>query len=149
MMTPEPRGFTLLIAVIVTSVLVSVGIALVEIAYKQIVLSSTAKSSQLAFYNADGALECGLYHDQKFNAFNQANATTSIRCNGQVVSVTGTNAGALRTSVFTIPCTGGPCAQGSVLKQTNGQTAIYSNGYSSGLTNDIRRVERGLKVTYD
>lgn len=148
MITPSPRGFTLLIALIVTSVLVSIGLALVDVAYKQVVLSSTAKNSQIAFYNADSALECGLYYDQRFNGFSQAVATTSIRCNGQVVSVTGVNAGQLRTSTFSIPCSPASSAQVTVIKNTTGETAIYSNGYSSCNSADARRVERGLKILY-
>lgn len=148
MMTTSPRGFTLLIALIVTSVLVSVGLALVDVAYKQLLLASTAKNSQIAFYNADAALECGLYHDQKFNAFSQAIATTSIRCAGQTVAVTGTNAGNVRTSTFSIPCTGGTNARVTVLKDTSGASNIYANGYSSCSATDPRRVERGLKITY-
>lgn len=148
MITP-PRGFTLLIAVIVTSVLVSIGLALVDVSVKQLTLSSTAKSSQLAFYNADAALECGLYHDQQFNAFSQAIATTSIRCNNnQTISVSGVNAGVLRTSTFSITCPGGTTAQVTVIKNTSGETAIYANGYSACSATDPRRVERGLKVTY-
>jgi hypothetical protein len=145
----EMRGFTLLIALIVTGVLVSVGIALIDIAYKQLVLSSTAKSSQLAFYNADSALECALYHDQRFNAFSHANATTSIRCGGQPVTVTeDSETATLRVSSFNVACTGGTCARVTISKEDTGETFIYSNGYSSGNTADQRRVERGLKVSY-
>jgi len=148
-MMTQPRGFALLIALIVTTVLVSVGLALVDLAYKQSVLSSTAKGSQIAFYNSDAALECVLFHDQKFNAFSQTNATTSIRCNNQVVPVSGFNSGALRTSSTSVPCTGGVCSQVTIIKNTNGETTIFANGYSSGDVTDQRRVERGLKVTYE
>ncbi|MEK7510762.1 MAG: hypothetical protein AAB582_00800 [Patescibacteria group bacterium] len=149
MMTESPRGFTLLIAVILTSVLVSVGLALVDVTYKQLILASTAKNSQIAFYNADSALECGLYHDQRFNAFSQDVATTSITCNSATpISVTVQTSGALRTSTFSVPCESGTSAGVTVMKNTTGATAIYANGYSSCDTTDVRRIERGLKVTY-
>ena len=148
-MTPSPRGFTLLIAVILTSVLVSIGLALVDIAYKQLTLASTVKNSQLAFYNADAALECALYLDQRFNAFSAAIATTSVQCHTTTpISVTAQTSGATRTSTFSVPCTSGTNAAVTVIKNTSGTTAIYANGYSSCSTSDPRRVERGLKVTY-
>jgi len=151
MMTPSPRGFTLLIAVILTSVLVSIGLALIDVALKQLQLSSTVRNSQVAFYNADTALECGLYHDQRFNAFSLAIATTSIKCHDTTpINVTVSNPSAnVRQSVFDVPCTTGTSAQVTVLKDTSGATIIYANGYSSCDTADTRRVERGLKVTYD
>ncbi len=64
------RGFALLIAVIFMTVVLSFGLALTSLGYKQEVLASTAIESQYAFYAADAALECALYADQQ-----QANYT--------------------------------------------------------------------------
>ncbi len=61
--TPQ-RGFTLLIAVIFMSVMLSFGLALGSLSYKQQVLASSAIESQYAFYAADAGLECALYTDQ-------------------------------------------------------------------------------------
>ena len=58
------RGFTLLISVLLVTVILSLSLSLLDVAYKQVVLSSTAKQSQYAFYTADSALECTLYWDQ-------------------------------------------------------------------------------------
>lgn len=149
MITPSPRGFTLLIALIVTSVLVSIGLALIDVAYKQVLLASTAKNSQIAFYNADSALECGLFYDQRFNAFSPNSvATSSIRCAGQNVTVAQSGTPTQRTSIFSIPCSPSNSAQVTVIKNTSGETAIYANGYSSCIAADARRVERGLKIIY-
>lgn len=60
----KKRGFALLIAVIFMSVMLSFGLALGSISYKQQVLASDAVESQYAFYAADAALECALYADQ-------------------------------------------------------------------------------------
>jgi hypothetical protein len=43
------RGFTLLIAIILSTVTLTVGLALLDIAYKHIVLATTAKASEVAF----------------------------------------------------------------------------------------------------
>jgi hypothetical protein len=63
------RGFTLLIAIIFMSVMLSFGLALGSLAYKQQVLASGAIESQYAFYVADAGLECALYADQQQNFF--------------------------------------------------------------------------------
>ncbi len=63
------RGFALLIAIIFMSVMLSVGLALSSLGYKQQVLASSAIESQYAFYAADAGLECALYADQQQNLF--------------------------------------------------------------------------------
>src|SRR5450759_3445707 len=65
----ENRGFALLIAVIFMSVMLSFGLALGSLGYKQQVLASGAIESQYAFYAADAALECALYADQQLGTF--------------------------------------------------------------------------------
>ncbi len=76
-----PKGIALLIAVIFSAVMLSIGIALSSLGYKQIILSSTASASQKAFYAADTALECVLSA-----VYGQPQGTslsvTSISCNG-------------------------------------------------------------------
>ena len=63
------RGFALLMAVIFMSVMLSFGLSLTSLAYKQQVLASGAVASQYAFYIADMALECLLYADQQDNIY--------------------------------------------------------------------------------
>src|SRR4051812_30828309 len=111
MHTPRQRGFTLLIAIILSSVVLTVGLSLLDVAYKQVVLSSTAKQSQVAFYNADSALECALYYDQKFNAFDYtapANQSSLTCSSTPVTNFTSSIADPTkRVTIFTIPCPGG------------------------------------------
>ena len=154
MMTSTPqRGFTLLIAVVLTAVLLSVGFALLDIAYKQIILSSTARSSQRAFYAADSAMECALYWDQQHNAFSAASALSTVRCSGFDMSVAVDTTGGVRTSTFTIPCAGG--GSSAVVEVQKGgvcsgsaTSCLYARGYNSCSSSDQRRVERAIKVTY-
>jgi Tfp pilus assembly protein PilE len=148
--TPQ-RGFTLLIAVILASVLVTVGLALSDIAYKQVILASTAKQSQYAFYAADAALECALFYDQEYDAFN-TNPTdlTSLSCNGQNISFSSTGSSP-KVTTFSIPCVGGGSNatvrvyKGNLTTPTH---ALYASGYNSCSATDPRRIERGIKVTY-
>jgi len=151
MMNPN-RGFALLISIILTSVVLAVGIALLDIAYKQVLLASSSKNSQYAFYNADSALECALYWDQKFNAFNYSSpmSSASIICDTRrVQSYASNSSGGTRVTTFTLPCaSGGTSATITVYKKSSGSTDIYSNGYNSCNTSLNTRIERGLKAHY-
>ena len=155
MMTHSPRGFTLLIAVILTSVLLSVGLALLDISYKQVVLSSTARQSQYAFYAADSAIECALYWDQKVNTFAYGIGTAPIECGGQSIPVVSSTANGVRTSTFDTPCVNNVTASVTIYKTNGGScsagsatSCIYATGYNTCNASDPRRIERGLKVFY-
>lgn len=152
---PRPqRGFALLLAVILASVALSIGLALLDVAYKQVVLASSAKQSQTAFYAADSVMECVLYYDQQQDTFDYSTEPTSgaISCNGQGVSYTATTGASPRVTTLTVPC---PAAQGGgtagiakVYKSSNAATQIFTTGYNTCDASNTRRIERGLKVTY-
>ncbi len=55
------QGFVLLYAVLVASVVLAIGMSLINIITRQIVLSSIGKSAQAAYYAADGARDCAYY----------------------------------------------------------------------------------------
>jgi hypothetical protein len=154
MMQDTPvRGFALLIAVILSSVLVSVGLALLDISYKQVLLASTATQSQYAFYNADSALECALYWDQKNNAFDYTSplGASNIICGNIAVNgytVTTPSAG-VKNTTFVIPCAGsGSAGTVTVQKNSTGETSVFANGYNSCDSTNVKRIERALKATY-
>jgi hypothetical protein len=147
------RGFTLLVAIIIASVALSLALALLDISYKQITLALTAKQSQYAFANADSALECALFWDQKQDAFNFTTpASTGIACatgavaNYDPIDDTSDN---VRTITFDLPCIGGGVsASVTILKHDDAETYIYANGYNTCNVSDTRRMERGLKAHY-
>ena len=155
-MSTDPRGFTLLIAILMSTVAVTLGVSLIDIAYKQVILASTAKQSQIGFYAADSALECALYWDQKFNAFKYTGplSSGSIKCGGNAIlsytSAQFTSGGNHRRTIFNIQCgtSGNTNGKVTVYKYQTGATSIYANGYSNCIAADQRRVERGLKVFY-
>ncbi len=158
--TSNPRGFTLLIAVVLTSVLLSVGLALLDIAYKQVVLSSTARQSQYAFYAADSAMECVLYWDQQQNAFGYSKPIhevngRQIQCFGSNITISAGDSGGTRTTTFSTPCVDGVTASvtiyktnGSICSGTAATSCLYTNGFNTCNGSDPRRIERGLKVFY-
>lgn len=62
--THPSRGFTLFYALLVTSLLLALGLAVFNITLKELMLSSDARESQNAFFAADAALECALFWDR-------------------------------------------------------------------------------------
>lgn len=61
----KKTGFTLFVALVVSSMLLAVGFSLSNIILKQLIFSSSGKESQLAFYAADSGAECALFWDRK------------------------------------------------------------------------------------
>ena len=75
------RGFTLLFASLISALLLAISLAIFSISNKELVLSTTARDSQYAFYAADAGLECALYWDLQYNAFSISSPSTIV-CNG-------------------------------------------------------------------
>ncbi len=151
--TLPQRGFTLLIAVVLASVSLSIGMALLDIALKQVILSSSARQSQIAFYNADSVLECALYYDQhdQLDTFGYAKTSSpNISCNGvSNIPVSFTSGSGTRERRFTVPCaTGGTAGEVIITKDSDATTGIYATGFNTCNVANERRIERGLKVTY-
>lgn len=57
------KGMVLVVALLVTAIVLSIGMNIANIAAKQLVLSSFNKESHKALFMADAALECVLYWD--------------------------------------------------------------------------------------
>ncbi len=55
----------MLFAVLVSSVLLTVGVSIFNLTLKELVLSSSGRESQFAFYAADTGIECAIYWDFK------------------------------------------------------------------------------------
>ena len=64
MMSNKKQGFALLYALLVSSIVLSIGIVLSTIVTKQLILSSVATNSQLAFYAATSGIECAKFSDK-------------------------------------------------------------------------------------
>jgi hypothetical protein len=160
----------MLFAVLVSSVLLSIGLSIFNLTLKEIELSSSGRESQFSFYAADTGIECALYWD--FRGTNIFATSTSSRtpspANPDCVATTTTqyinitpsvSNSSSATTVFNleIPNTSvtsnyAPyCARVTVTKTDSGgiiETAIDSRGYNTCDASDPGRVERALKVTY-
>ena len=163
-MAMKKKGFALLIAVIFMSVMLTFGLALGALAYKQGVLSSSSVESQHAFYAADAGLECVLYYDQQESWFAYPDSSTStpdISCDGQAVpkqyesSSYDASAGLWALS-YSVPVSNGAyCADVSINKYatttaTGVTTEIYAQGYSTSCATVGSGTfsSRGLDVRY-
>ncbi|MES2953590.1 MAG: pilus assembly PilX N-terminal domain-containing protein [Patescibacteria group bacterium] len=59
----KKQGVVLLISVLISSIVLAIGLALANVAYKEQLLSLTQNDSVRAFYAADAGVECVLYWD--------------------------------------------------------------------------------------
>jgi Tfp pilus assembly protein PilX len=149
-----PRGFALILSIILTSVSLAIGLALLDVAYKQLIIATTAKQSGIAFYNADSAMECALYYDQKFDTFNWSNpGPTTINCAGIAVTVNFNNGSTPHNRTFGVTCPSGTGTSSAVTiyKAITGApptTNIYASGYNNCNASNPQRIERGLKSSY-
>lgn len=159
------RGFALLIAVIFMSVMLSFGLTLGALAYKQQVLASSSLESQYAFYAADAALECALYTDQSLNGFiytnNLSAPAPAFSCdNASALSVPGVSPIVLSHTAsewvlsyrFSLD-SGARCADVRVYKPATGTTYLFAQGYDVSCStvespNGARFSSRGLKAQY-
>jgi len=73
--TSRQTGFTLLLAALVASIVLTLGASIFDIAQKQLTLSSIGRDSQFAFYAADTISECALYWDFRFSYFSATTPT--------------------------------------------------------------------------
>ena len=156
-------GFTLLISIIVTSMLLIVSFVVVNIALKQLVLANSNEESQYAFYAADSGTECAVYWDLKDSTLSKFDPSTpgTISCNGQTISTGSQNVPTIpaqpslvggggngnRTSIFWLSFTKG-CSIVRVTKAADGTTQIDSRGYNTCDTFTSRRFERGVTLSY-
>jgi hypothetical protein len=156
-------AFTLLIASLIGSILLSLAIFMVTIAQKEVLLSSLSRDSQYAFYAADAGSECALYWDFR-NGFDVVDATHIPQCSGQVVGdiVSGVSADSTDFVIggqgYDVPShmqfeQSNRCVIVSVTKSLVGaqvHTEIDSRGYNLPCANTTspRRLERAIRLSF-
>jgi hypothetical protein len=161
-------GYTLLFSILITSLVVAIGVSILNIARKELILTGGAYQSQSAIYAADNGLECAVYWDG-FGSFATSTDTNIgfIACEGHLVySYLDYPSGSLEgTTTAHMIFDNKRCAQVEVVKKyVNGYltTKISSRGYNVGANPyDIgdpyygdcskpepNKVERALEYTY-
>lgn len=154
------RGFTILLAALVASLVLSLGIAIFSIARKSITLSTLGRDSQYAFYAADTAAECILYWDSIHDAFATDTPMATIRCddpdppNPLTVAITQpTWPGTVYTIGGATPFeVNGYCAVVTVTKNDGPPyTSIHADGYSvpcAERDTNPRTLQRSVELNY-
>lgn len=160
----KQKGIALFIAVITTSALFLIAIAIADISYKEQLISQAGSQSKIAFYAADAGTECALYHDlQAPNGFffpitAESGVAESFACNGFDVDYETHLGPSTATTTFYFNVSNSPksCAVVSVSKEQTGSaihTRIESRGYNNHCTNGLpddnpRNLERTIRTTY-
>ena len=96
-------GFAVLFSVMLASFLITLGISIFSISLKEIMITTSTRDSQIAYYAADSARECVLYADVKKGSFppcfdnegnfaectdqTTPNINPTVVCNGMPVTV--------------------------------------------------------------
>src|SRR3989344_4168548 len=133
----DSRGFTLLLAALVSSITLAIGVSIFEITQKQVILSSLSRDSQYAFYTADTGAECALYWDVKHGYFATSTHSNTLpplpTCDNQPLhdAVTGTFPVPGSSLPYTMSFQfepGGLCAKVTVKKNnTDPRTVIHGD----------------------
>jgi len=162
--TTYQRGFALLYASLIASLLTAMGIIMFNIAQKELLLASAGRESQFAFYAADTGVECALYWDFKHNAFDTSTTYTnpaycgsgeSARLkdfpNGSEGVFDGVNGlgGTAKTKFYFE--SEGKCVYVTVQKNNSVPfTVIESFGYNTACNQQThpRRLERAVRATF-
>ncbi|MEK7589834.1 MAG: hypothetical protein AAB475_01100 [Patescibacteria group bacterium] len=145
------KGFAMLYAVLVSSILLSIGLAIFNLTVKELLLSSLGRDSQFAFYAADTGAECALYWDFQGDAFASSTPAANINCANEDRVVTSINlgGGAYRRT-FEMDFSPEPyCTIVSVTKYDSPRrTIVEARGYNTCNIANPRRVERAIRATY-
>lgn len=162
----KQSGVTLFIAVVIMGILLFISFAVSNITAKGSLFASSGRDSQFAFYAADAGIECAIYWDTKFDPskFDPSVSGSPITCAGSTITsgqaipgqstttlIGGGGSNLISTFSFVLNQGINPvphCAIVAVTKRVDGTTHIKSKGYNTCDTNNPRRVERGVEVTY-
>ncbi len=155
--TERKKGFVLLYAIILTSIILAISLGSANIALKEIKFGTSAKETNEAFFAADAGAECALINDKdSSNSFKSSGGVGYVTCLGANIPLSGTYPS------FSFILTGlgadsGACAKVTVYKDAttyapNVRTTITSKGYNFGdascNSSSPNRVEREVEVIY-
>lgn len=161
----KQKGYAILFTVVIVSAISVITAGLSNAAYKQLILSSLAKDSQTAFYQADTAGDCALYADlveypkllepTPFGIFSTPD--TPWPCGGLNLIIVPVTGGDLSSGYRLNPPEEDsldPCFRINVIKDTTSIppltiTTITAKGYNICKISNLRTVEREIKITHE
>ncbi len=140
----KSSGYALLFTMVIVTVIMVIATGIYSSISKQLVLSSTARDSQIAFYEADTAGECMLYASQVKTLLLLYTTSPRFTCGGVNLDITNPSIGIYEMNPD--PTTKGPAFKIEVDESTIPSVA---KAYGYNLWQDSKRkVERGIEITY-
>lgn len=157
------KGYTLLFAIIVATLVLSIGSFILSVSRKQLLLSTSARDSVLAFYAADSGIQCAILRQDWLTDLS-TNENDQINCSSSNALII--NNGTYKSFAMFFENEQDPdnqsCArvvvsQSEDLATGNVTTTIESRGYNVGRsktadqncdTPSPNKVERAIRVTY-
>jgi len=151
------KGYAILFTIVIVSAVSVITAGLTNAVYKQLVLSSLAKDSQSAFYQADTAGDCALYADRVEGAKPIPNLITAggiFSCGGLELTVVPTGPNYIILPSLAVQASSDPCFRIDVIKDTTTtpgtiKTTIEAKGYNFCDITNPRTVEREIKIDYE
>lgn len=143
----KQKGFALLYTVVIISLILTIAISISNTTYKQGILSSLAKDSQIAFYQADAGVECGLYYDIVLLEFDAGARPDVLDCGGEMLKLTQEDGVRFLYESIDTDATPDPCFAVSIDKTNAPSTIVQGLGHNTCMAG-IRQVERALEATY-
>ena len=157
------KGFVLLYAVMLSSILLAITVGVTNISLKEIQFGTSAKDTNDAFYSADIGAECALYYDKTDPANNAFTGTqTQMNCAGSNITLNILSSLSWNFVIPKLSSGGQGCAIVTVDKSDSrscaSSTCVTSKGYNNG--SDIssppdwacnpssNAVERQLELSY-
>lgn len=143
------KGFAMLFTVLVISIILSISIGISNITFKQNILSSIAKDSQIAFFAADSGIECGLIHDMSTENFKKGSTSvpSSITCGDLTFNFSQTKSGTDYFYYEEDTSNNSVCRIIIFDKTDNSLSRVQARGYNI-CQESPRQVERALEARY-
>jgi len=160
----ETGGFVLIFAILLATVILTIGIAVLDISVRQVMFTGSGRDSSLAFYAADAALECTLYQDMIGEDFKDDHIGTNgstMQCENLAISNRVVNCSdpvQNKTCIWSIEVnfSGSTCAHVLITKDFDAtgivtSTTVRASGYNTTCPSSgpsAKRLERGLQASY-
>lgn len=165
----DHKGFVVLFAVLISSVVLAITLGISSVAYKEVLLTSQAREANYAFFAADSGTECALYADLQKTGFGTPNVSTGptpFDCNGGTITPNGAGPVSsfemefVNSETNALSCANITVNKNASVSLPDGTTAsfteIVSIGYNASCTQvanvatnpTLRIVERAIKVQY-
>lgn len=148
----ENKGYAILFTVVVVGIISAITIGLTNAAYKQMMLSSVARDSTSAFYQADISTECAMYADNIDVLSNVDSVSVPFKCGGTIMDYNHV----VDTTLYQLTphnqsSITGKCFLADINKNEVGdliKTKVEAYGYNICNKDNFRTVERKIEVNY-